>query len=970
LTTIQEPEASTNLETNRPGEEATRLVATGAGLTVFVLGAAILAAWLTRDPEVLAWLAPRMKTNTAACLMLSGLTLMLTAWRRAPRLAGSLAVLFGGFATATLLEYVLGLDLHIDQLLAKDLPSPETMGLPNRMAPNTALVLASGGLALLLSRSGRPRAALCGQALALVMLGIAALASVGYLYDASILYQPTRYLRMSPYTAATATILALGLLALRPDLGLARLMVSQGPGGYLARRLVVLAALAPMALGYLRIEGERYGLYDTVTGTSLLVLLTVTTFLVMVVVLARTLDRVDVRRRQAETRLRRAGELTAALSQATTVDEVAEATVRRGLPALGAPAGGLMLLSPDGRELRMASTQGYSGSATSAYRTVPVDADLPACQAVRTQAPVFIGNPQQRGDRFPALAQSDRGTQAWAALPVQGRARVLGVLALGFDRSQQFDEAQREQLMQVARQCGQALDRALLFGEREETRALLETVLSRAPVGLAFLDRELRCVRVNAALAALDGLPAEHHVGRPLAEVAPPALAEVALPELREVLATNLPRSDRPFTLETAGAPGQVHHYLISYYPVPDHAGLPVGVGMVLVDVTGEQRAREGAEAANRAKDEFLAMLGHELRNPLSPILTALEMMKLRGDQTHQKERAIIGRQVQHLVRLIEDLLDVSRITRGKVELDLQRVELSDIVSKAVEVASPLFEQRVHRLNVSVAPGLAVMGDEHRLTQVMSNLLTNAAKYTEPGGQVNVLARAVDGQAVITVSDNGKGIPPALLPRIFDLFVQGYRAPDRSSGGLGLGLSIVRMLVSMHQGQVTATSEGPGRGSQFSVTLPLDSSAANDLGAPTTALPRPVGSSRRVLVVDDNRDAAELLAEALALEGHETRVAYDGLSALGIAAELRPELAFLDIGLPVMDGYDLARRLRALLPGPLVLVAVTGYGQPSDRARSAQAGFDEHLVKPISIETALAIVDGTWKPASASDAAS
>jgi PAS domain S-box-containing protein len=501
---------------------------------------------------------------------------------------------------------------------------------------------------------------------------------------------------------------------------------------------------------------------------------------------------------------------------------------------------------------------------------------------------------------------------------------------------------------------------------------LLETVLSVAPVGLAYLDRDLRYVRVNAALAAVHGLPHQDHVGRHLSEVLPPDLVAFAEPNLREVLATNLPKGGIPFSGVLPGAPGEIRHYLVSFYPVPDRSGLPVGIGKIMVDVTAEQRARESAEAGNRAKDEFMAMLGHELRNPLSPILTALQMMKLRGDEVHGKERAIIERQVRHLARLVDDLLDVSRITRGKVELKKDRVLLGDIVTQAVEVASPLFEERVHRLFTEVPAGLAVVGDEHRLTQVLSNLLTNAAKYTPPGGRIDVIAREEDGKAVIKVKDTGKGIPPDLLSRVFDMFVQGYRTPDRSGGGLGLGLSIVRMLVSMHGGEVTARSDGAGHGSEFEVTLPLDATtghaearpAANGGGAAARIRP-----GRRVLVVDDNRDAAELLAEALRMEGYETQVAFDGPSALRLAAEFRPELAFLDIGLPVMDGYDLARRLRAMEQGPLVLVAVTGYGQPSDRARSTEAGFDEHLVKPIGIDSALAIADGTWKGAAASDAA-
>ena len=948
-----------------PGRNA---VTVAAGLCTLAAGGFFLANWLAAHPTDVEWIGYRMKTNTAVCLVFSGLALLLAGGGRwAGRLAAVLAAATAAVGAATLLQYSTGLDLHIDQLIARDHPAPETLGFPNRMAPNTAAVLVCAGLAQLILPRQRRGWPVVGQVLALTVLGICLLAGVGYLYRASVLYQPTQYIRMSPYTAAVGAVLAIGLVSSRTDVGVARLMISPGPGGYLARRLIPLAALAPILLGWLLLEGEWKAFYDAGTGTSMLVLLTMGSFLIMVAVLARTLDHVDVRRRRAEADLRSSGELTAALARASSVGEVVEVTMRSGLPALGASSGAILLVTSDGASLRLSSAQGFSQVTLGDFKTIPLDAALPVCEAVRTGKPIFIETPDENHRRYPALAHLKVTAQSWAALPIHGRDRIVGVIALSFGDRQGFDDRQRQRLIQLSRQCAQALERALLIDEREEARGLLETVLSTAPVGWAYFDRELRYVRVNAALAALHGLPAAEHVGRPLAEVLGPELTEFIEGNLREVLATNLPKPDQPFSLPRPGAPEDVRHLLMNFYPVPDRSGLPVGVGKIVVDVTAEQAARESAEDANRAKDEFLAMLGHELRNPLSPILTALQMMKLRGDEVHGKERAIIERQVKHLARLVDDLLDVSRITRGKVELHRDRVELGEIVAQAVEVASPLFEERVHRLSTDVAPGLAVVGDEHRLTQVLSNLLTNAAKYTPPGGRIDVVARAEDGKAVIKVKDTGKGIPPDLLSRVFDLFVQGYRTPERSGGGLGLGLSIVRMLVAMHGGQVTAASEGAGKGSEFTVTLPLDTSAAElpvTAGQAAVVAARP-GGDRRVLVVDDNRDAAELLAEALELEGYQTRVAFDGPSALRVAAEFRPELAFLDIGLPVMDGYDLARRLRALGQGPLVLVAVTGYGQPADRARSVEAGFDEHLVKPIGIDSALAIADGTWKGAAA-----
>ncbi|MEO7271102.1 MAG: ATP-binding protein [Vicinamibacterales bacterium] len=358
------------------------------------------------------------------------------------------------------------------------------------------------------------------------------------------------------------------------------------------------------------------------------------------------------------------------------------------------------------------------------------------------------------------------------------------------------------------------------------------------------------------------------------------------------------------------------------------------------------------AENANRAKDEFMAMLGHELRNPLSPILTALQLMKLRGDRTFERERTVIARQVTHLTRLVDDLLDVSRIARGKVTLAMEPVPIAEVVARAIEIASPLLEQGAHTLTVDVAQtGLTVFGDPARLAQVMSNLLTNASKYTPANGRIDVSARREGPDVVLRVRDTGMGIAADVLPRIFDLFVQGHQSIERSNGGLGLGLSIVQSLVDRHRGRVTVHSDGPGFGSEFVVYLPAiqETEPAPDRAAEEVDH-SPRGRGAVLLVVDDNQDAATLLAEALRLLGHEVHVAHDGLEALRIVPAHAFDAAFLDIGLPVMDGYELAIRLRTLPSSRATrLIAVTGYGQPSDRQRSGEAGFDEHLVKPIDL---------------------
>jgi signal transduction histidine kinase/ActR/RegA family two-component response regulator len=365
------------------------------------------------------------------------------------------------------------------------------------------------------------------------------------------------------------------------------------------------------------------------------------------------------------------------------------------------------------------------------------------------------------------------------------------------------------------------------------------------------------------------------------------------------------------------------------------------------------EQARAQAEAASRAKDEFLAMLGHELRNPLAPILTALHLIRLRGVDAAEKERRIIERQVRHLVRLVDDLLDVSRITRGTVELRKQRVELAEVVAKGIEMASPILEQRKQELSLSVPrTGLEVNADAVRLAQVVSNLLTNAAKYSDVGSRIQVVGEKQGDEAVLTVRDDGIGISADMLPKVFDLFVQEQQALDRSAGGLGLGLAIVRSIVRLHQGSVSARSDGRGRGSEFTIRLPA--APSETLVTPAShgdhaSVRRPT-PGHRVLIVDDNEDGAEVLAEMLEALGHTVHVAHDGPGALQVVRDFPPDVAFLDIGLPVMDGYELAQRLREALHSRVRLVAVTGYGQDSDRKRSRDAGFDVHLVKPVDLD--------------------
>ncbi len=366
----------------------------------------------------------------------------------------------------------------------------------------------------------------------------------------------------------------------------------------------------------------------------------------------------------------------------------------------------------------------------------------------------------------------------------------------------------------------------------------------------------------------------------------------------------------------------------------------------------------------DRRKDEFLAMLAHELRNPLAPIRNAVQILDLAGgkDVHVVAARDLIGRQVTHLVRLVDDLLDVSRITRGKINLVKEPIEIARVVAVAVESCRPIIDERRHTLEVVMPPTpVLVEADLTRLAQVILNLLNNAAKYTDEGGRIRLGVTVEANQVIISVRDNGTGISPETLPTIFDLFTQVDRTLDRSQGGLGLGLTLVRRLTEMHGGRVEAHSPGPGKGSEFIVRLPLLSNQTLDetkLADGEGELRAPRGPQRKILIVDDNRDSAESLAVLLRVRGHDVRTAYDGRQGLVVADEHRPGVLILDIGLPGLDGYAVARALRARpLFRDALLIALTGYGAEEDRRACYRSGFDAHLVKPVDLVPLLGLLE-------------
>jgi CheY-like chemotaxis protein/nitrogen-specific signal transduction histidine kinase len=393
-----------------------------------------------------------------------------------------------------------------------------------------------------------------------------------------------------------------------------------------------------------------------------------------------------------------------------------------------------------------------------------------------------------------------------------------------------------------------------------------------------------------------------------------------------------------------------------------DEQGHLRGFAKVTQDLS-ERRHAQDLEQATRNMSEFIAVLAHELRNPLAPIRNAVHLMaSAPADDASQKTlRELIDRQSRHLARIVDDILDIARVTRGSLALERVPVDMADAARRAIEMTAPLVEANAHALEVSLpAQPIPVRGDLHRLTQVLGNLLNNAARYTPRGGRISLSAVRESGEAVVKVRDNGVGLDPALSERIFDMFVQGRSSLERVGGGLGVGLALARKIAELHGGALEAHSDGRGRGAEFTLRLPLDAVSAPEQHPPaeaTRAGATRAGAARRILVVDDNVDAATMLELLLRSLGHETRVVYDGASALKAATEFHPDVVLLDIGMPGLDGYEVARRLRAMKDRPRRIIAVTGWGQPADRQRSQEAGFDKHLVKPVEANELVRILD-------------
>ena len=549
--------------------------------------------------------------------------------------------------------------------------------------------------------------------------------------------------------------------------------------------------------------------------------------------------------------------------------------------------------------------------------------DSPAVRVLREGSTIKL----TRASLLVAKDGTERPLMDTAAPIRNEEGRVVGVVVVFQDIS-------------ARREAERAVDKALAYAND-----IIETLRE----GFLVLDGDLRVRKANRSFYDLFQVPAGQTENQLVYEL---GNGQWNIPRLRTVLDEVLTRR-RPvydYKVEHAFPTLGRRVMLLNARQFPPDAVHPDFILLAIQDITTAQAQADELAEASRRKDEFLATLAHELRNPLAPVRNALQILRLKsGDsQAVQSASEMMERQIGQMVRLVDDLLDVGRISRGKVELRKVRVELASAVHHAVEAARPLYDSMSHELVVTLQPPpIFLNADPTRLTQVVGNLVNNACKFTDKGGRIFLTVQREGGQAVIRVRDNGIGIAADQLPRIFDMFTQVDTTLERSVSGLGIGLTLVKNLVEMHGGTVEAHSAGVGHGSEFVVRLPMLLDTPKPPSQPTASEPTTITPSR-ILVVDDNRDSATSLAELLKLTGNETHTAFDGLEAVEVAAAFKPDVVLLDIGLPKLNGYEAARKIREEPWGKdMVLVALTGWGQEEDRQKSKEAGFDGHMVKPV-----------------------
>lgn len=1022
---LEEPRNSSRVSAFLQADAAT--LALLSGLAGAAVGVAVLLGWAF-DIAVLKSGLPDLRATqplTALALTLGGVALWgATSDRPARRYLRLLVLAPIAIAVIALAENVADLGLNMERWLFVDAvlnEQPAPVQRPGKFSDATAVLVLLFGSALLLA-AGKARVLQSAYvATATMALLLIASFTVSFLFISPVLDSAPLNMRMSIPTTAGLSLLILGVLCLRPDLGWMRLLSGSSPAAREMRSLAVGVIALPLTFAAVLQFGFHKGLYDSDLRTALMTLGSSLVLFIALLMAAGRLKRIDeARQRSLDEKHRAQNELSIALNAVGMTGFTRDLRTNRVATFLNTGSAADIgeferSIHPDDRarieeyldkqtragrrqyqiQYRSTDSQGatawflekgelrYTGSQPTELCGVRVDITetVQAREALRESEERFLrlaeSMPQivyvtdehgqieyvnHRWQEYTGLKTADQATYAslvpdedfevmtseWkrayeAGEPFAAEFRLKGrdgVCRWFLTRTVPIRSADGR----VVRWCGTSTD----IDAQKRVHEELRLVTDNAEVLLAHCDAQARYVFVNRAYTRRFNLAPQDVLGKTLPEVIGQSAYERIAPYVRRVLSGEPVNFELELPYEHIGT-----HYMDCRY-VPDieaSSGQVRGFVAAITDITERRALEERLREADHRKDEFLALLAHELRNPLAPIRYATGLLKPGvPEEISIAARDVIERQVGHMARLLDDLLDVSRITRNALELRLERLDLRAIVTATVDTVRPLFEAVNHRLSVALpAEPTVVMGDQTRLSQALSNLLNNAAKYTEPGGEIGVSVAAEGGKFVLQVRDSGVGIAPELLPKLFDLFVQGDRRVTRASGGLGVGLSLARRLVDMHGGSLEAHSEGLGRGSTFTIRLPAAAELSSSEPRAVTENVLPIFQRRhQLLIVDDNLDAANSLAILAQFAGYVTHIAGDGLAAIEMAELVRPEAIVMDLGMPRMSGFEAARWVRQQPWGKdTVLIAVTGWGQEEDRRRSREAGFDVHLTKPV-----------------------
>jgi signal transduction histidine kinase/PAS domain-containing protein/ActR/RegA family two-component response regulator len=946
--------ATTEHLTTSIGDEGrysrTRVIVRALGLYALIGGFVSFIGWAANVPRLTDWYnnGISIQPNTTVAVMCSGLAVLLLL-RGDRRASAGLGVIIGFIGFTALVQYVVDSDFSRLNTLLMFGREWGRVGVvvPGRMGPPGALSWTLLGVALVLNSGLWPRLRSAVPRIAMATLAISALSIAGYLYGSSRLYSLPYVTVIALQTATFIVAVSLAIIASLPERAPTRWFLDTGPAGVVARQAVPLIIAFPILAGWLRLWGEKSGWYDTSFGTAMLVVVLIILLLSVLSWTVRTIS-------QHETALR-ASERQMAVTLESITDGFVTLDRDWRFRFANAEAGRMLNRTP----------ADFIGKKVS--EVFPQSIDAPAFRALERAAKERVTVDSE--DYVPVLRR-------WFAYRIYPSGD--GDIAVYFqdvtDRKRVQEERTRD-LVGLSRL--QALSTKLV--QRGDLQSLLSEILAAAADltgtskgNIQFYDHDAQRLSIfvhqglgeefvrhfanNGASQGCD-LAAQTLVRVICADVeADPAWQGTE--NLRVLLADGIRGfQSTPLISREGRLLGVLSTHATSpYHPTERELRHLDLLARMAADFIERSQSEEALRDADRAKDEFLAMLAHELRSPLAPVQNAVHLLRIwaDGDERLHTTTEMLTRQVTQLVRLVDDLVDVSRITRGKIDLVKQPVDVSTVVRQAIETVEPIVRAKRQELHVVMPSSPTVLeADATRLTQIVGNMLTNASKYSPVGGRVELtVVGAADGEIAIRVRDNGIGITPEHLPRIFDLFMQGDSSLERSAGGLGIGLTLVKTLVELHGGTITAYSDGRGKGSEFVVRLPATHEAGdNGTHARPSDMAGAVAPSR-ILIVDDNEDGANSLAAILSLSGHATYTAHDGEQAVEMAARHRPDVVLLDIGLPKLNGYEACRRIREQPWGrEILLVAVTGWGADTYRQRSSEAGFDTHVVKPLDADT-------------------